>query len=154
MGLDMYLDRSIFIGAEFACRNVRGVIDISAEGKHIDIDLSKVSYIYEHVAYWRKANMIHKWFVDNFADGNDDCRWIFVPKKSLIELRDLCKQILALPAGKNRDENAMAILPTQDGFFFGGTDIGDWYYDDLQYTVDALKDVEKYDSAYRYSASW
>ena len=31
--------------------------------------------IYEdnQIASWRKANAIHKWFVDNVQDGVDDC---------------------------------------------------------------------------------
>ena len=29
-----------------------------------------------NAAYWRKANAIHKWFVDNVQDGEDNCQSI------------------------------------------------------------------------------
>ena len=46
----------------------------------------------EHeVMYWRKANAIHKWFVDNVQGGEDDCREYPVSNDQLIELRDTCK---------------------------------------------------------------
>jgi len=68
-------------------------------------------------AYWRKANQIHKWFVDNVQSGNDNCGEYYVSQDKLKELRDLCQEAL-----DNRDPN---LLPPQAGFFFGGTDIDD-----------------------------
>ena len=29
--------------------------------------------IWDGVAYWRKANAIHRWFINNIADGVDNC---------------------------------------------------------------------------------
>jgi len=40
--------------------------------------------------YWRKANAIHKWFVDNLADGVDDCRPLWVSTDHLKELFLTC----------------------------------------------------------------
>ena len=40
---------------------------------------------HEEVGYWRKANQIHKWFVDNVQDGVDDCGEYKVTKEQLIE---------------------------------------------------------------------
>lgn len=47
----------------------------------LDYDENKIKIIYE-VAYWRKANHIHNWFVQNIQDGIDDlldyassCSW-------------------------------------------------------------------------------
>lgn len=28
---------------------------------------------FKEIAYWRKANAIHRWFVDNVQNGTDDC---------------------------------------------------------------------------------
>jgi len=37
-------------------------------------------------AYWRKANQIHNWFVDNVQGGDDDCREYGVSIEHLKEL--------------------------------------------------------------------
>ena len=47
------------------------------------------------VGYWRKANHIHKWFVDNVQDGEDDCREYDVSIEQLHELRNICFDILS-----------------------------------------------------------
>lgn len=106
------------------------------------------------VGYWRKANAIHKWFVDKCADGVDDCRPVYVSKENLQELLDLVNETLADPT------KASALLPTQSGFFFGSTDYDEWYKQDLEYTRDLLKDVLDFmkDKDWRwsiiYEASW
>ena len=41
------------------------------------------------VAYWRKANAIHGWFVDNIQDGVDDQNEYYVSKEKLEELKKL-----------------------------------------------------------------
>ena len=155
MGLDMYLYRRIFIGAEYEHRQVTGTIDIQAEGKKIDIDLSKLSYVCEQIAYWRKANAIHGWFVKNLAGGVDDCNPVYVRSGDLVKLRELCASILAEPEGEQRNRKAMELLPPQDGFFFGSTEIGKWYYEDLEYTVNILSGFSENDGEeYFYEASW
>lgn len=49
----------------------------------------------EMVGYWRKANHIHKWFVDNVQDGEDDCKEYRVSIEQLHKLRDICFDILS-----------------------------------------------------------
>ena len=112
------------------------------------------------VGYWRKANAIHKWFVDNVQDGEDDCGYYVVTQANLEELRSICDKIIQntklVPSGKTYkvfdinlkkevdeqqlvvDDDALCeeLLPTQDGFFFGGTSYDDWYYESVQYTRD------------------
>ena len=153
MGLDMYLYHDVFVGAEYDLRCVSGVIDIRACGKKIDIDLSKVSHVFERVAYWRKANAIHGWFVKNFAGGDDDCKPICVGSGDLFKLRDLCRSIMSEPKGEARDRKAMELLPPQEGFFFGKTKIDDWYYEDLEYTLKVLDNIPDGED-YVYRASW
>ena len=58
-------------------------------------------------------------------------------------------------------ETAMKILPTKEGFFFGGTDLTDkhefeYYLAGLKYTVDVIRHLlneNKFDSYY-YQSSW
>lgn len=63
------------------------------------------------VGYWRKVNAIHSWFIENLADGEDNCQPIYVPRSSLIDLKIACEQVLA------DHSKADEILPTGSGFF-------------------------------------
>lgn len=105
------------------------------------------------VGYWRKANAIHNWFVEQCADGVDNCQDILVPIEKAEELKALCEEVL-------KDHNkAKELLPTCDGFFFGTTEYDDWYFEDLEYTIDILGKVIEFVKShddYRivYCASW
>ena len=96
------------------------------------------------VGYWRKANHIHNWFIENcaardkWADPIDDCRPIEIPVEKLEELLDDCKKVL-------EDKSlATELLPTTDGFFFGSTEYDDWYFDDIEDTIDIIEPVIKF----------
>lgn len=49
--------------------------------------------VYE-LAYWRKANAIHKWFVDNVQNGNDNCEDYFVTSRQLKDLYNTVCDVL------------------------------------------------------------
>jgi hypothetical protein len=107
---------------------------------------------WNEVGYWRKANAIHRWFVDNVQNGVDDCGEYKVTAEQLIQLRDECNQVL------NDSSLAESLLPTQPGFFFGGTEYNDGYVYDLENTVEIINDIlenKQYclDDLY-YSSSW
>lgn len=87
------------------------------------------------IGYWRKANAIHQWFVDNCADGQDDCRPVYVSIEDAEKLLKICKEVLATP------DKAAELLHTQSGFFFGGTEYDEWYFEDIKYTVELLESV-------------
>ena len=112
------------------------------------------------VGYWRKANAIHNWIVTNCAKGVDNCQEIYMSKSNLQHLLDTCKEVLS------DHSKAEDLLPTKDGFFFGNLEYNEWYFKDLNYTVELLTDVlkllddnEKEQSFYLYydviyQASW
>lgn len=103
------------------------------------------------VGYWRKANAIHNWFVQELADGEDNCNPIYVPRSSLVDLNNICKEIL-----KNHDK-AGELLPTGAGFFFGSTNYDEWYFHQLETTVPILtKLIETVPEgwSFEYQASW
>ena len=111
--------------------------------------------IYESVGYWRKANAIHKWFVDNVQDGEDDCGYYEVTKEKLEELLDICIQVRD---SSRMEEIAQELLPTQCGFFFGSTAYDEWYVDDLIETISiltkALKETDFDNQMVVYVSSW
>lgn len=93
----------------------------------------------KQLAYWRKANQIHNWFVVNVQNGEDDCQTHEVSKIHLQRLYHLCCEILL--RGK-----AEKILPTKPGFFFGSTDYDHYYYVEIEQTKKILSEIlELYD---------
>lgn len=112
------------------------------------------------VAYWRKVNAIHSWFVRNLADGVDECQRIPASREQLADLVDHCKRVLVShAAGVDVEEAAEREgLGTQGGFFFGSTDYGPWYLRGLEETVEqiqAILDAKELDAvSIFYRASW
>lgn len=113
-------------------------------------DNDKSYYIMTEEIYWRKANQIHKWFVENVQNGIDNCAMYYVSKESLYKLKELCEKVL------EDKELANLLLPTRNGFFFGSIEYDKWYFKDLEYTVEELNKLlkeEKYDW-FKYQSSW
>ena len=95
---------------------------------------------FKEVAYWRKANQIHNWFVTNCQNGIDECQETRISKQNLIDLKETCQAVLSTPES-DRVETAKRILPTVGGFFFGGTEYNEYYFGDLEDTVKMLDKV-------------
>ena len=146
MGLDMFL-----YGIKYYS-NWRNKEKMNEIGNVVGFENKNSCTVKVMEVYWRKSNAIHRWFVENIQDGEDDCRNYEISTEKLIELRDLCKQIC-----KNKNDiEADELLPTQEGFFFGGTEYDEWYYEDLERTYKELTILlkeDKYDW-YEYGSSW
>lgn len=178
MGLDMYLTKETFIW-----NRERDKLRIEcADRPHIKSE--RVQYIVEEVGYWRKANQIHNWFVENIADGVDNCQKIDV---TIAQLKDLLKTVNTvlkasklikgkikngqhckaggewediIEYGKYIEDPSVAqeLLPTIERYFFGSTDYNQWYYEDLIDTKKIIETILKEDPEgrhdYYYQASW
>lgn len=161
MGLDMYLSKRTYVkNWDHMQKEEKHRVYVSKNGKSVShIKPKRVAYIIEEVLYWRKANHIHKWFVDNVQKGVDDCGTYYVEMEKLKQLRDLCKDVIER---KGDSTNAPRVLPTQSGFFFGGTEYDKYYYDDTQRTLETLDELIKeheeiegsWKPDYEYHASW
>lgn len=167
MGLDMYLIRKKYVGAEYGHRKVKGTVYITIGDKQLPIDFNRIVYIDEKVSYWRKANAIHKWFVDNVQDGVDNCQSYYVSTKKLEELLELCKKVKKTAKVKDgiieNVEEIEELLPTTDGCFFGSTNYDEWYMQDIDYTIKILGQIlreekklneQGFYSDFEYSSSW
>ena len=137
--------------------------------------------VYFTAAYWRKANQIHRWFVQNVQQGNDDCGTYYVGREQLMTLRNLCQKVLdstrlvpgQVHAGTQFTQEGMEemyeegevldvpeiakkLLPTQGGFFFGSTDYDQWYWQELEDTVKQLDRALQAPDGwfFEYTASW
>lgn len=164
MGLDMYLTKRTYIGAEYEHREVRGKIDITIKGEPVTIDFNRVHTIIEKVGYWRKANQIHNWFVQNVQGGHDNHDEYRVSREQFQNLLDDINTVLNAKGYDDEADVIEDLLPTHDGFFFGSTEIGEWYWGDLEYTknliqtvLNEIDEVEKNNHIYvtfYYQASW
>ena len=77
----------------------------------------------------------------------------------LVELRDICRKINKTKSQALVEE----LLPPSEGFFFGGTEVDDYYFEDIKETLKILnpliKELEKENkegvhSSILYQASW
>ena len=150
MGLDMYLERM-------------------PRKKHTTAEKMQTvcGWLVEEVGYWRKANQIHAWFVENVQDGIDDCQYHHEVTKEILEkLLSVCKEVLEscemvdgkIGAGAEykdgewvpilvdgqyvRDPSiAKKLLPARRGCFFGSYDYDTYYVADIQDTIRIITDV-------------
>lgn len=151
-------------------------LDSYLSGKSSDGTLTEV-------AYWRKANQIHKWFVDNVQNGIDECQESSVTRQQLNELLAVCHEVIKSAKlidghvsngshmgpetngqwvqdhieGKviENPEVIEKLLPTQSGFFFGGCGYDEWYLKDIEDTIEQLqKALELEFQEFVYQASW
>jgi hypothetical protein len=143
MGLDMYLSAKRYLWSE-----ERGGVELSGFDIPAPLELCEVRC---RAAYWRKANMIHAWFVANVQDDDDNCAPYEVGRDDLQTLIDLCREALA------NKKKAAELLPTSQGFFFGSDEYDDYYFSELQRTADELAALlEAVDDSwtFEYQSSW
>ena len=125
---------------------------------------SRTVTLEDEIGYWRKANMIHKWFVDEIQNGKDNCQKYWVDRRKLEnDLLERCLRILrksrmvpgnvqncmrasaesggkfvpVYQPGKIIEDPtvAMETLPIQKGFFFGSDHYDENYIYDIESTV-------------------
>jgi hypothetical protein len=167
MGLDMYLSARLFT-SEYSAKDAHvqlaplaeKFLPPAGEGSMGSITISR------DVAYWRKANQIHSWFVNNVQDGKDDCGTYDVSMEQLEELRGICVRIrdgskmkkARIPNGYTVTATgktpimedgevivdptlAKELLPAAEGFFFGSTEYDKWYMEDIKDTIEQLDKI-------------
>ena len=87
----------------------------------------------------------------NVQGGVDECQRAYVSRDDIVTLVETCERVLA-------DHSLAAeLLPSQSGFFFGGTEYDDWYFNSLRETVEMLKPIveDTENSGYLYyQSSW
>lgn len=165
MGLDMYL----FAVPKIDRMNFREILTAEMNLSHIkkeDMNLHQklephtfhckeygqnYPSLIIQLAYWRKANQIHNWFVENVQNGQDDCMPYEVSKEQLECLYNCCQEVLT-------NHNGDQLLPTKPGFYFGSIEYDHFYYLDVELTKNITGDIlQLYDfNNYHliYNSSW
>lgn len=158
MGLDMYLmerHREYVFEPKKKKLVAKAFPNINIGTDHAGMTVS----IDTEVMYWRKENAIHKWFVENVQNGVDDCESYPVTVDQLLALRNTCKKVM------DDHSTAYDLLPPANGFFFGSTDLDEYYFEGVErtynelsailidYAVDKLKEGI-YNRDFFYQSSW
>jgi hypothetical protein len=149
MGLDMYLDKRTYVQYWEHNGDDNYEVKVTKGGEPTKINPKKVKYIIEEAGYWRKQNQIHRWFVENVQKGIDNCGDYYVSKEELETLLELCRKVKA--------DNSLAdsLLPSASGFFFGGIEYDEWYFNGIDNTIQILEEaLADGHGEYYYSSSW
>ena len=168
MGLDMYLYVEKYVSRKDYQRDDKGDVVsydtqaftdiVTALGAQSIIDPDSWTGITVRVpvGYWRKANAIHSYIVRNHANGVDECQDIGLSRNDLMHLRNFCQ--LAVDGYEQNGSTVFAEdhLPPQSGFFFGSTEMDEWYFNDLKSTIHIIERcLEDEDNDwFIYRASW
>jgi hypothetical protein len=153
MGLDMGLSASRYLSDYNNAdkQKKEELLEMFPELKvYLTEEENPIQEVKAEVGYWRKANQIHRWFVENIQEGEDDCKSYYVSREKLQELKSLCQQVLENKSLANE------FLPTQSGFFFGSTEYEGYYFDDLEKTIRIIDNALALPETWRfeYQSSW
>ena len=123
-----------------------------------DIKPNRICYITEQVAYWRKFNALHGWFINNCGGGVDECQDISVDEEKLKELLETLKEV------SSNFTKAEELLPPTQGFFFGSDEVDEYYKEEVNSTIKIIEDLLEeneqskeyglYSGEFEYRASW
>jgi hypothetical protein len=166
MGLDMYLNVSERIESHDYSRgynettrteNPKYNTIVETVGMKVRDNIAASVAVEYTAIYWRKANQIHGWFVNELADGVDECQRIPVTRDNLVELHGICGQLI----DTRSTELANELLPPTPGFFFGAYEIDDYYWRDIEETheqltelLDEITEDNRWNYNIEYQASW
>ena len=133
----------------------------------LDEMVDELNYNREKVMYWRKANMIHGWFLKNgkWVENNvitDIFKGSILDKLisdiekviSLIEDNYNVNNVFLVEEKDSLYKEIVNLLPPTSGYFFGSTDIDNNYYKILKHTLKDLKNKYNPEDNYYYHASW
>lgn len=94
------------------------------------------------LAYWRKANAIHKFLSDKIIEEHgleieeiENCQNYLISYQALSDLIDTCQRVL------QHKELASQELPTYQGFFYGSYEYDDWYFEIIEETIQQIQPI-------------
>lgn len=124
----------------------------------------------EEVAYFRKVNCLVAWVEHNVREF-DNCEDVVLSKEDITNLRDDARKVVEIlknakfynqeyECGSSFDnktntrkvmietkkvykdiDDVLLILPTQEGFFYGDTDIDEYYFENIKRIVKEMNKI-------------
>ena len=89
--------------------------------------------IFKQVAYWRKFNALHQWFVTHAQLGIDNCGLYELDQDVLRSCHDTLEEAFY-------KKNHYVLPPTQ-GFFWGSTEIDDYYWNNVEEAIQTISSL-------------
>ncbi len=152
MGLDMYVRAEKYVSGyphSHSQEEYEHLVEQFGVKEFVDPETPS-GHVQFTVAYWRKANQIHSWFVRNVQDGEDECRPHYASREQLKDLRLTCMRVIS------DHKQAETLLAPAEGFFFGSYEINDYFFEQVKDTVEQLDRLlampEEWD--FIYQSSW
>ena len=182
MGLDMYLYKKTYVQS-WSHQKPKDQFEVVVKrgGKpYKGVQPNRISYVTESIMYWRKANQVHGWFTSNTQELTEEVSYR-VTLDDLKNLLDTCKQVLdILDKSKKKviqvengwssgertfcdidvfdcEDEIMDLLPPTQGFFYGSSDINEYYKETIDETIRFLENeipLCTEDDEFEYYASW
>lgn len=97
----------------------------------LDITFNRIKH--SEIGYFRKVNFLVKFFEDKGLDVENQIP-LEINKEDAEELLSRCEEVL------KDHSKAPELLPTMSLFFFGNTEYNEYYYNDVKYVRDYIKD--------------
>ena len=154
MGLDTYINKRIYIGANYRCNDITGDINIVKNGINMNIPLDEVAYISVRAGDWRKCWWLHSWFVDNI-DNYNDFEYNIVPLKVLDLLKENLERILSSDRNNMKDISQAIFGDYVEDFFYDEEDV-ESFKEELKRTLEIVNDILSTPGieSFEYCASW
>jgi|TARA_B110000967_G_scaffold11738_1_gene11529 hypothetical protein len=133
MGLDMFLSRKTVFTPMKDNIGIEKEEVVKEKQKHLGglsgfgIYPNKVCGILEEVGYWRKDFQIHNWFVNNVQEGNDDCKQHTVHIEDLMELKQICNEVLN---DHSKKDDLLPLSDYDEDYFIG-----------LKHTIEIINEI-------------
>jgi hypothetical protein len=104
----------------------------------------EITSLQKRVAYWRKANQIFAWIEENCGHvENGKIGSLRITKDHCEALLKDCEKAMTHKdkalSGDTMDLEML--MPTRDGFFFGDTEYDEYYFSDIEYTIQIMKEI-------------
>lgn len=96
----------------------------------LDIFINKIRC--SEIGYFRKFNFLVKFFLEKGLDVENQIS-LEINKNDIKELLSKCEEVL------KDHSKAPELLPTMSGFFFGNTKYNEYYYNDVKYVRNYIK---------------
>lgn len=159
MGLDMYMFKT-----KKTSHSVKELCDLDNDAKEDNPALVEFLPLHKpfpdhfpdhlsiltQVAYWRKFNALHNWFVNHVQLGIDDCGMYEVTKDHIEDLLDTLMNA-------KQDQDPSHFEPV-GGFFFGSIEVDEYYWEQVENTSDKmyrlLNDFDWDNERLFYRSSW
>lgn len=140
MGLDMY-----FYKKNTKFEHPNATQENPFAGNH------RITTVLDEVGYFRKFNALHAHIVNQFAEGVDVCQEIPLSKEDVFTILETLTTI-------RDDHSQVYLMPPTGGFFFGSTDVDEWYFRAINSAIEMfgkfLVEIDFETEELVYQASW